>query len=220
MNRTKLEMASVAAVLQGGLFACVHTALTALALSSFWSDFEDDTPFFPRLLLFDFLLAFLMGMALSDHLYARTKTVVIQGSFETLEMQASTGTFIAVAAFLSMSTMVIALSRETTLFVMPLIACIYVFVSAASRKEIHEHSIFSAPIVGAIVLFVSLLMTSEWSLLDDISVMFTRAIWSKESQNSQLDRSYLRHPGGAFDQSSFSSGLLSIAGMTSVLMVV
>ncbi len=212
-------MASIAAVLQGGLFACIHTSLTALALSSLWPAFEEDTPFFPRLLLFDFLLAFLMGMALSEHLYSRSKTVVIQGSFETMEMQASTGTFMAVAAFLSMSVAVIALSRETTLFVMPLIACIYVFVTAASRKEVHEHSIFSAPIIGALVLFVSLLMTSEWPLLDDISLMFTRAIWSKESQDSQLDRSYLRNTGGAFDQPAFSSGLLSLAGVTSVLMV-
>ena len=73
--------------------------------------------------------------------------------------------------------------------------------------------------IGALILFVSLLMTSEWPLLDEISLMFTRAIWSKDTHQSQLDRSYLRHTGGAFDQISFSSGLLSLVGVTSVLMV-
>ena len=212
-------MASVSSTLQGFLFACVHSGLTITTLTSYWPECEATTPFFARLVLFDFVCSFLLGMALSEHLYSRVEKGGLQGEI-TFVREGATGVFFAVALFLSICVFIIALSRETTLFVPALLACMYVFTTAASRKEIHERSIFTTPIIFSFVFFAALTMTSQWPFIDDIALMLSNIIWSSNTGTSHLDLSYLgRTEGNVFREPVFPALLMSFVGVSTVLNV-
>ena len=212
-------MASISSTLQGFLFACVHTGLTTMALTTYWPECEAMTPFFPRLILFNFLCSFLLGMALSEHLYSRVQKSGLQGQI-TWVREGATGVFFAVAMFLSISLCIIALSQETTLFVPALLACMYVYTAAAARKEFHERSIFTGPIFFFFSFFAAMSMTSRWPFIDNIALMVSHAIWSSNVDTSRLDMSCLGHTeGNVFREPVFPALLLSVVGVSTVLHV-
>lgn len=191
-------MASFVSVIQGTLFAALQCGVLTVVLQEFLTpQFGIDTPLISRLLLFHFCATFLLGMALSEHLHSRKELVNNNGALVSAVVirDGSIGQWIMALTFLYFTELLMIFSRESMMFVIPLLVCVHVFALAAARKTPVEQSMFSTPIGALVAMMAVISMTVNAPVIQDISTWFAELFGFKAVP---LPTSYLAGNGSIF----------------------